>query len=169
VWWKLSGEYWKTISVSVSAASRLQRVAAPTASSVMPSRSSRNTTRRCVVEVELYRCTIARDAPSIASYVRSISSGRAWVSTAIVVSSGIMSPSTSWRQNSKSVMDALGKPTSISFTPSRRSRSKKRRFRIGSIGLTSAWFPSRRSVEHQVGARSSTTSGQVRSDSETTS
>ena len=32
-----------------------------------------------------------------------------------------------------------------------------------SIGLTSAWLPSRRSVEHQIGARSRTRSGHVRS------
>ena len=120
-----------------------------------PARSIRKTTRRCVTEVELYRCTIARLAPPIASYVRSISSGRACVSTAIVTSSGIRSCSTSERTKSKSVFEADGKPTSISLTPSASSRSKKRRLRAASIGLTSAWFPSRRSVEHQIGARSS--------------
>ena len=31
------------------------------------------------------------------------------------------------------------------------------------MGLTSAWLPSRRSVEHQIGARVITVSGQVRS------
>ncbi len=36
-----------------------------------------------------------------------------------------------------------------------------------SIGLTSAWLPSRRSVEHQVGARSITVFGQVRSGKST--
>ena len=102
-------------------------------------------------------------APSIASYVRSISSGLACVRTAIVVSAGIRLSSTSTRQKSKSALEAAGKPTSISFTPSRTRRSKKRRFRAASMGLTSAWFPSRRSVEHQVGARSRTTSGHVRS------
>ena len=35
--------------------------------------------------------------------------------------------------------------------------------RAESIGLTSAWLPSRRSVEHQIGARSTTRFGQVRS------
>ena len=39
--------------------------AAPlTAMSTMPARSSLKTTRRCVVDVELYRCTMARRAPS---------------------------------------------------------------------------------------------------------
>ena len=36
MWWKLSGEYWKTISVDVSAASCLQSVVPRTARSVMP-------------------------------------------------------------------------------------------------------------------------------------
>ena len=35
--------------------------------------------------------------------------------------------------------------------------------RAASIGFTSAWLPSRRSVEHQTGARSTTRFGQVRS------
>ena len=42
-----------------------------------------------------------------------------------------------------------------------------RRLRAESIGLTSAWLPSRRSVEHQIGARSTTRFGHVRSDSST--
>src|SRR4029077_13311193 len=50
-----------------------------------------------------------------------------------------------------------------SLKPSCTSRSKKRRLRAVSIGLTSAWFPSRRSVEHQIGAAVRTTSGQARS------
>ena len=49
------------------------------------------------------------------SKVRSISSGRACVSTWIVTSSGIRSSSTSWRTKSKSVWLADGKPTSISL------------------------------------------------------
>src|SRR5581483_1455136 len=64
---------------------------------------------------------------------------------------------------------AAGKPTSISFTPSCTSRSNMRCLRAESIGLTSAWLPSRRSVEHQIGARSSTVFGQLRSGKSTTS
>ena len=87
----------------------------------------------------------------------------------MVVSAGIRSSSTSRRTNSKSVFDADGKPTSISFTPSATSRSNIFCLRAGSIGLTSAWFPSRRSVEHQTGARSTTRSGHVRSGRSTVS
>src|SRR5215475_6468071 len=106
---------------------------------------------------------IACRAPSIASYERSISSGRACVSTAIVVSSGIRSSSISRRTKSKSVFDADGNPTSISLNPSCTSRSNMRCLRSESIGLTSAWLPSRRSVEHQIGACWITWLGQVRS------
>ena len=75
----------------------------------------RKTTRRCRIDVELYRWTIARGAPSHASYVRSISSVRAWVSTWIVTSSGIRSCSMISRMKSKSVWLAAGNPTSISL------------------------------------------------------
>ena len=111
-----SGEYSKRTSVSPSdSASLRQRRAASTAMLVMPSRSRPNTTRRCSAEVELYRCMIARGAPSIDSKVRSIRWSRAWVSTWIVTSSGIRSSSTSCRTKSKSVWLADGKPTSISL------------------------------------------------------
>ena len=112
---------------------------------------------------------IARRAPSTAAYVCVISSGRACVSTAMVTSSGIRFSSISSRAKSKSVRDADGKPISISLKPSCTSRSKNRRLRTLSIGLTSAWLPSRRSVEHQIGARVRTTSGQVRSGRSTVS
>ena len=49
--------------------------------------------------------------------MRSISSGRHWVSTWIVTSSGIRSSSISWRTKSKSGWLADGKPTSISLKP----------------------------------------------------
>ena len=67
------------------------------------------------------------------------------------MSAGIRSSSTSRRTKSKSVFDADGKPTSISLTPSATSRSNIFCLRAESIGLTSAWLPSRRSVEHQIG------------------
>ena len=83
--------------------------------STMPSFGSPKTTRRCSVDVELYRCTIACSAPRIDSKVRSISASRAWVSTWMTTSSGIRSSSMSWRTKSKSVWLADGKPTSISL------------------------------------------------------
>ncbi len=98
-----------------------------------------------------------------------MSSGRACVSAAIVVPSGTSPSSITSRVKSKSVFEAEGKPTSISGMRSASRRSKKRRLRAESIGLTSAWFPSRRSVEHQMGARSTTRSGHVRSGRSTVS
>jgi len=51
---KLSGEYWNTQLVSGCAAAQSRMIFAPaTAMALTPSRSSPNTTRRCVVEVEL--------------------------------------------------------------------------------------------------------------------
>src|SRR4051812_23514135 len=73
------------------------------------------------------------------------------------------SSSMSLRTKSKSVFEADGNPTSISLIPSATSRSNIRCFRSESIGFTSAWLPSRRSVEHQIGARSTTRFGHVRS------
>src|SRR4051812_5799485 len=77
--------------------------------------------------------------------------------------------STSIRTKSKSAFDAAGNPTSTSLKPSSTRSANRRRFRAGSIGLTRAWLPSRRSVEHQTGARSSTTSGHARSGRSTVS
>ena len=81
----------------------------------------------------------------------------------MVVPLGTSLSSISRRTKSKSVLDAAGNPTSISGTPSASSSAKNLRLRSLSIGLTSAWLPSRRSVEHQIGAASRTRSGQVRS------
>ena len=108
---KLSGEYWNVQSVSgwlaraVAHQLRRRRRRSPRC----PSRSSPNTTRRCVVDVELYRCMIARLAPCSASKVRSISGARACVSTCTLTSSGIRSSSISRRTKSKSVCEAAGK------------------------------------------------------------
>ena len=78
-------------------------------------------------------------------------------------SSGIRSSSTSWRQKSKSGWLAAGKPTSISLKPIFTSSVNIFSLRAGSIGSIRAWLPSRRSTEHQRGALSITTFGQVRS------
>ena len=86
-----------------------------TASALHSSRPMRNTTLRNVGAVALYRCTVARWAPSRLCTVRSIRSSRAWVSTEMRTSCGILSPSMSSRTKSKSVWLALGKPTSISL------------------------------------------------------
>src|SRR5690606_26254352 len=58
---------------------------------------------------------------------------------------------------------AAGKPTSISLKPMLTSSVNIFSLRAGSIGSISAWLPSRRSTEHQRGALSITTFGQVRS------
>ncbi len=113
---KLSGEYWNTQSVPGRSAAMSRISFAPlTAISRMPARSRPNTTRRCVVDVELYRWTIARFAPSSASNVRRISGSRDCVSTCTVTSSGMRRSSISLRMKSKSVCDAAGNPTSISL------------------------------------------------------
>ncbi len=63
-----SGEYSKRQSVSgYFSAQRATSSAPSVAIRVMPARSSPNTTRRCSVEVELYRWTTAECAPSTAS------------------------------------------------------------------------------------------------------
>ena len=94
----------------------------------------------------------AAPTPSSDSYVRSISSGRAWVRTRSRRRPGRDPPRSARATNSKSVCDAEGNPTSISLKPSSTSSANRRRLRGVSIGLTSAWLPSRRSVEHQIGA-----------------
>ena len=111
-----SGEYWKRQSVSGYFSLNRATSSAPVSAILrIPARSDRKTTRRCRIDVELYRCTIARGAPSQASNVRSISSGRAWVSTWIVTSSGMESLVMISRTKSKSVWLADGNPTSISL------------------------------------------------------
>ncbi|CAB4922701.1 unannotated protein [freshwater metagenome] len=98
---KDSGEYSKRISVSGMPSASLRTSRAPwTAMSTMPALSELKTTRRCSVDVELYRCTIACFAPTRDSKVRSISSSRAWVSTWMVTSSGISPSSISCRTKS---------------------------------------------------------------------
>ena len=86
------------------------------------------------------------------SYVRSISSGRHWVRTWMVTSSGMRWSSMSSRRKLKSGWLALGKPTSISLKPIATTASNMRRLRAGSIGSMRAWLPSRRSTEHHSGA-----------------
>ena len=140
-----------------------QNRAPETAMSTMPSSSERNTTSRCSVDVELYRCTIACLAPAIASYVRSIRCSRAWVSTWMTTSSGMRFSSMSIRTKSKSVCDADGKPTSISLKPICTSSSNISSLRAGFIGSISAWLPSRRSTAHQRGAWVTRLSGHRRS------
>ena len=90
--------------------------------------------------------------PSRLSNVRSIRWSRACVSTTIVTSSGIRPSSTSTRMKSKSAFEADGKPTSISLKPTAQSSLNMRRLRSTSMGLMSAWLPSRRSTETQRGA-----------------
>ncbi len=71
----------------------------------------------------------------------------------------------SWRMKSKSGWLAEGNPTSTSLKPIWTTVSNIRSFRAGSIGSMSAWLPSRRSTEHQSGARSIRFVGHVRSSS----
>src|SRR3989338_10672789 len=72
-------------------------------------------------------------------------------------------PSISSRTKSKSVCEADGKPTSISFKPTATRHLKKRIFFSASIGSISDWLPSRRSDDSQIGARVMVCDGQVRS------
>ena len=72
----------------------------------------------------------------------------------MVTSSGMRPRSISARTNSYSVSEAAGKPTSISLNPARTSVSKNSTFSSRPMGTISAWLPSRRSTEHQMGARS---------------
>ena len=134
-----------------------------TAMFVISSRLMLNTTRRNTGATELYKCTMAFLAPTAEATVRRISSSRDWVSTMMVTSSGMRFSSTSWRTKSKSVCEADGKPTSISFRPICTSISKKRSFFSVLIGSIKAWLPSRRSVLIQIGGRVMVLFGQVRS------
>ena len=77
-------------------------------------------------------------APLTASNVRSISSGRHWVSTWIATPSGIAPVSMIERTKSKSVCDAEGKATSISLKPICVSRRNIRFLRSTPIGSISA-------------------------------
>src|SRR6266436_4862539 len=83
----------------------------------------------------------------------------------MVTSSGMRSSSMSRRRKSESVFDADGKPTSISLNPICTRVSNIFSCRAGSIGSMRAWLPSRRSTEHQRGARSIWRLGHSRSAS----
>jgi hypothetical protein len=119
--------------------------------SVMPARSCRTPRGAAAVEVELYRCTIAR-APRSASKVRAISSSRACVSTWMVTSSGI-----------RLLLDQLAHEVEVGLRGRREADLdlleadlhqllEHARLRAASIGSISAWLPSRRSTLHQCGA-----------------
>ncbi len=148
-----SGEYcsthsvsgWRSVSLRIS--STCSRTSAMTSGTVMSKTISRQTGA-----VALYRWTMARRAPATDRTVCSISSGRAWVITMGLTSSGTWPLSTRPRMKSKSVCEADGKPTSISLKPMRTSSSNRRCLRAEFIGSKSAWLPSRRSVDSQVGA-----------------
>jgi hypothetical protein len=103
-------------------------------------------------EVALYRWTMAFFAPRRDSKVRAIRSSRPWVSTWMVVSSGMWPSSIRVRTKSKSVCEADGNEASISFTPTCTRVFQKRSFFSESIGSISDWLPSRRSELHQIGA-----------------
>ena len=66
---------------------------------------------------------MAFGAPSKASTVRAMSSGRAWQSTCTATFSGTMPRSMMARMKSKSGCEAAGKPTSISTKPISSSNS----------------------------------------------
>ncbi len=110
---------------------------------------------------------MACGAPRKDSKVRRIRSSRAWVMTWMQTSSGMRRCSMSWRTKSKSVCEAEGNATSISLKPSATSRSKNRALRSAFMGSIKAWLPSRRSVEHQRGARVSVRAGHWRSGRDT--
>ena len=119
--------------------------------------------RRNDGEVALYKCTMAFLAPRRDSKVRAIKSSRPWVSTWMVVSSGMWLSSIRVRTKSKSVCEAAGNEASISFTPTATRVFQKRSFFTASIGSISDWLPSRRSELHQIGASVMVFDGQVRS------
>ena len=81
----------------------------------------------------------------------------------MVTSSGMRPSSIKRRLKANSVLEADGKPTSISLKPHFTSASKSSSFCDTFIGTASAWLPSRRSTLHQVGAAVRTRSGQRRS------
>ena len=94
---------------------------------------------------------ITRRAPATDSKVRRIRCSRAWVSTSIVTSCGINLSSTNLRTKSKSVCEALGKPTSISLNPIWQTLRNMRSLRSRFMGSNSDWLPSRKSVLIQIG------------------
>ncbi|CAN1598890.1 protein of unknown function [Pseudomonas mediterranea] len=161
---KVSGEYSNCHWVSGCWAAYLTNsLAAFTAISFTPSLSWSNTMRRNDGQVALYRWTMAFFAPRRDSKVRAMRSSRAWVSTWMVVSSGMWPSSMRVRTKSKSVCEAAGNDASISLTPTATRVFQKRSFLTASIGSISDWLPSRRSELHQIGAAVMVFDGQVRS------
>ena len=63
---------------------------------------------------------------------------------------------------SNSIWEAEGNPTSISLKPILTSISKNSIFSSTLIGCARAWFPSRRSTLHHMGARERVRSGHLR-------
>ncbi|CFW38026.1 Uncharacterised protein [Bordetella pertussis] len=145
-----------------SASARIWRVPA-SAISLISARLMPNTMRRHCGAMGLYRCTMARGEPARASKVRAIRSGRDCVSASMVTSSGMRRSSISLRTKSKSVCEADGNATSISFRPTATSCSNRRSLRAPSMGSIRAWLPSRRSVLIQIGAAAGLRAGQARS------
>ena len=151
---KLSGLYSNWKFPSVWSASSFRSVAPSTAIFKISSFDFLNTCSLCATEVELYTCTIAFGAPLTASKVLRMMCSLACVSTWIVTSSGIRFCSINVRIKVYSVSDAAGNPTSISLKPISTSNLKNSTFCSRLIGITSAWFPSRKSTLHQIGALS---------------
>ena len=98
----------------------------------------------------------------MASKVLRIRCSLACTSTWMVTSSGMWFPSMRARRNSYSVSEAEGNPTSISFTPMSTRVWNSSSFSSTFMGSISAWLPSRRSTEHQMGALVICLSGQDR-------
>src|SRR6185369_925028 len=102
-------------------------------------------------------------APTNDSKVRSMRSSRAWTRTWSQTSFGARFSSIRRRLKVNSVLDAEGKPTSISLNPHRTSVWKSSSFWLTFMGTASAWLPSRRSTLHQVGATVKVRLGHFRS------
>ena len=101
-------------------------------------------------------------APLMDSRERVIRSSRHWHRTWMATSPGTRPSSIRRRVKSNSICEAEGNPTSISLKPIRTSISKNSIFSSTLIGWARAWFPSRRSTLHQIGARVSVRSGHCR-------
>ena len=151
---KLSGEYSKVKCPGVMARYFLQSSAPVTARFKTSSLLFLNTCSRCATEVELYRWTIACLTPCNASKVFAMMCSLACVKTWMVTSSGMRFCSIKVRQNSYSVSEAAGKPTSISLKPISTKTLKNSNFSSRLIGVINAWLPSRKSTLHQIGGLS---------------
>ena len=153
---KLSGEYsmrTRVPAASNSSAIERTRRAPFRAISIISARDILNVTLRCNADVLLYRCTIALFAPFRDSNVFRIRCSRLWVRTCNDTPSGTRFSSISFLVKEYSVSLAEGKPTSISLKPIFKSSLYKRSFSSTPIGIASAWFPSRKSTLHHIGAR----------------